>query len=87
MLKDWRGNEIVIGSKIIWSTGGSYAYMKEGLIEKINLKPSKEDSNILVVKSLSVRCTDVSGTGYYRSDIGKVATITRFDRVVVMLED
>lgn len=86
MIKDWRGNEIKIGSKIVWpGRSGSSMWMTEG--EVVDIKIKKETNYQLQeidVPTLYVKSS--KATGFYYTQPKKLSVIKVIDRVTVIPE-
>lgn len=90
MIKDWRGNEIKVGSKILWpGRGGSRLWVTEGEVVEIRMKKRHSwDSDSDLVPVLKVR-TFGSTSGLYHPDKPDptLSTIHVIDRVTVIPEE
>lgn len=86
-VKDWRGNEIKVGSKIIWpGRSGSSMWMTEGEVVDIEIKKDSRwngtqieefEVPVLKVKSLGT-------TNFWKNQTDKISTIHVISRVTVL---
>jgi len=84
MIKDWRGTEIKIESRIVWpGRSGSHLWMTEGTVVDIIEEFCKSDPFMAYpIFKLKVKRTNKSSC--VLRNFGKIVTISQFGRVTVL---
>jgi hypothetical protein len=81
---DWRGNEIGVGSWIVYaSTQSSSITMHEGIVRKITWREDKPDLH--VEKQGTHHDARLKSRGFEPRPAGKLSRVSAVDRVVVVL--